>query len=953
MKPKKLYIIDFMAMAFRNFHAFSRNPLTTSNGFPTSSIFGSSQFLLKLLKEEKPDYILAACDTPDKNFRHAMYEAYKANRSEMPEDLSKQLPPLFRLLECLNIKLYRSPGFEADDIIGSICSQWANDELQIYIVSGDKDFMQLINDNVKLYAPKKAGKIEIIDDKGVEDYFGVLPHKVIDVLALMGDSVDNVPGVAGIGAKGAAKLLNKFESLEDLYSNLDSLPKNKQKENLVASKDMAFLSKELVTIKKDMELEVELKDLAISPEASMANDELHTFFKDMEFNALVQKTAALIEKQKAPAEDATGSFTPRKIEDTFISGEPKPAATSQNSTKQNTDAKSADEETPKSKFHTKFEICQTPESIEKLLKELASVPIVAFDTETTGLDIVTDRPIGISFSTEQGSGFYIPLDAKHLKDTSVEQVISWVKDFFESSPKQQRIAHNLKFDLQMLWNLGIEPVGEFEDTMLQAFIIDSSKMRYGIDSLSAEYLGLEKIKTSDLIGKKGQISMLDVDLDTLAEYACEDTDCCLRLFLLFDPMLTNRNLQSVYKELERPLLPILAAMERRGIFVNAGELDQISSELAVKIEALQKEITELAGEEFNINSTKQLREVIFEKLKIHEKLGITKIKKNKSGYSTDVSVLEKLSGHRLPAAILEYRSFAKLKNTYVDTLPQLIHPETNRIHTSFHQTGTATGRLSSSGPNLQNIPIRSSQGKEIRKAFQAEESDHVIISADYSQVELRMLAHMSGDENLIESFKSGEDIHTATAAKMFHKSAAEVTPLDRSNAKAINFGIMYGMGPRRLSQQTGVSLSEAKEFIEAYFGGFPKVKGFLDTIVDKAREAGYSETISGRRRPISGLDDSNGMTRSAAENMAKNSPIQGSAADLIKAAMIKLTDNLASSTLRAKLLLQVHDELVLECPRNEVEDLYPILRSSMEEALSLTVPLKVEMGEGNNWLEAH
>jgi DNA polymerase-1 len=938
MTKKRLIIIDFMAMAFRNFHAFSRNPLSTSSGFPTSSIFGSSQFLLKILNEESPDYIVAACDSPEATFRHKMYDQYKANRKEMPEDLSKQLPALFKMLESMNIKLYKTPGFEADDIIGTMCKQWANDDLEIYIVSGDKDLMQLVNENVLLYAPKKAGRIDKVKPEGVVDYFGVKPDQVIDVQSLIGDSVDNVPGVPGIGAKGAAKLINEFGSLDNIYENLDNVANKRQHTSLIENKEIAYLSKELVTLKTDMDISITLDELKVNPKESVANENLLSFFKEMEFRALITKTAKLLDSS---GESSTASSKEEKSKE-----KPKAGAESEVKNEIKFDAKTA-------YGKRDYKLSNTKEKIEEVLSLIQNAEVVAFDTETTGLDIVNSYPIGVSFSIKSSEGYYIPLHDEHLEGVSKEEAISLVKTFFETS-KAKKVAHNTKFDIQMLWNIGIDSVGPFEDTMLQAFVLNSSRMKFGIDSLCEEYLGLTKIPTTDLLGKKKDgKTMLDVELPVLSEYACEDVDCCFRLYEMFTPMIIHKKLTEVYNDIECPLIPVLAKMERRGIFVDSNDLKEISEKLGVIAERLKKEVHEIAGQEFNLNSTQQLREIIFEKLKIHDELGITRIKKTKSGFSTDQSVLEKLSEHRLPAAILEYRTVAKLKNTYVDALPELVNPKSGRIHTCFHQTGAATGRLSSSGPNLQNIPIRSTMGKEIRKAFKAEEGDHIIISADYSQIELRILAHVSSDQALIDAFKSGLDIHKATAATMFHKETDEVSSNDRSNAKAINYGIMYGMGPRRLSQTTGASMKEAKEFIEAYFSGFPNIKNYLQDTVEFAREHEYSKTITGRRRPINGLDDSNGMVKSAAENASKNSPIQGSAADLIKVAMVKLDKLLEESGLSCKMLLQVHDELVFECPKDEIDKVIPLIKSTMEEAMDLNVPIEVDIGSGHNWLEAH
>jgi DNA polymerase-1 len=588
-----------------------------------------------------------------------------------------------------------------------------------------------------------------------------------------------------------------------------------------------------------------------------------------------------------------------------------------------------------------YRCANSPDLFTELLGELTACDRFSFDTETTGLDIVTDTPIGISVSTKVNTGWYVPLIEKHLDGLEAKMVVEKLRPIF-ANPKKLKVAHNLKFDLQMLSQIDLPVAAPFGDTMIAAYVYDSSG-RFGLDACSEKFLGITKIPTSELIGRKGEISMKDVPLDKLTYYAAEDADCCLQLDTYFRPIIERENLSNVYWEIDMPLVPILARMERAGFYLDAGELARISDLLQETGKKLESEIYTLAGETFNINSTRQLQAIIFEKLKIHEELGLRRIKKTKSGYSTDVSVLEQLSEHQLPKKILEYRTVMKLKNTYVDTLPQLINPKSNRIHTSFHQTGAQTGRLSSSDPNLQNIPIRSEMGKEIRRAFRA----------DYSQIELRLLAHLSEDANLIAAFHSGEDIHRATAATMFRLELSAVGAEERNRAKAINYGLIYGMGPQRLARITGVSFKEAKAFIDAYFAGFPGIRHYIDSAIDFAKANGFSRTLTGRRRKIDGLDESQGLTAVNAQNVAVNSPIQGSAADLIKIAMAKIQNRLDESKLKAKMLLQVHDELVFECPNSELKSLEAIVKDAMEHAMNLRVPLVVEIGHGRNWLEAH
>jgi DNA polymerase-1 len=936
--PKKLFIIDAMAMAFRNFHAFGQRPLMTSSGIHTSAVFGSALFMTKLLEDEKPDMVIVATDSKEKTFRHDIYPAYKANRTEMPADLADQLPYFFELFAAMGIPVLRQPGMEADDLIGSICRKFADVGTHCYIVSGDKDFMQLVNDRVSIYAPKKNEPALIVSYDGVREKFGCKPDQVIDVLALIGDTSDNVPGVHGIGDKGAAKLIGDFHTLEGIYANIDEIKNNKLKNALTADKDNAFLSRTLVTIKIDIPLDVSSEEMKLNPDA-LANEKLLDLFTRMEFRGLTNriKDKLLAPSQASQSED-TKSLTPL---DRAIALESAASQSPENS------------ESSAAKLGTSYIIANSPELVMRLAQELRDAMVFSFDTETTGLDRISDVPIGISISTKSGSGWYVPLLPKHLTSwTTPEFIKEQLAPAFADSNKL-KIAHNLKFDLQMFRNAGILIKGPFGDTMLASYVLNPLSKEHGLDFRAMESLQFKKIPTTALMGPKYETPMADVPLETLSIYACEDADIVFRLNERYTELLRECGLTSVYEKIEIPLVPVLASMEQAGVYIDADALSEISMKLDKRAKELEQVVYAEAGETFNINSPKQLQVILFEKLALHQKLGLTRIKKTKTGFSTDVSVLESMDEHPLPRAILEFRTVTKLKNTYVDALPQLMNPKSGRIHTNFHQTGTSTGRLSSSDPNLQNIPIRKEAGREIRKAFTASAPDRLIISADYSQIELRLLAHIADDEGLKSAFASGQDIHTATACRIFGVTADQVTPDLRSNAKAINFGIIYGMGPQRLARDTGVSMSEAKTFIEKYFDGFPRIRAYIESAKAKARDTGYSVTMTGRRRPIPEIHSKDRGVMINGENMAVNSPIQGSAADLVKLAMIETQQRLEASGLDAQMLLQVHDELVFECHDSDKHAVMTLVKDAMEHAMTLSVPLKVEIGAGKNWLEAH
>lgn len=944
---KRLFIIDAMAMAFRNFHAFGQRPLQTSSGQPTSAVYGSSQFMIKLIEDEKPDYLVVATDSPErKTFRHELYSAYKANRKDMPAELAAQLPDFFALFKAMNIPVLRDPSVEADDIIGSLAKKFAGPGLDCFIVSGDKDFMQLVSPSISIYAPKKSEQAQIVSYDEVFEKFGCSPEQVVDVLAIIGDTSDNVPGVHGIGEKGAAKLIQEYHSLDGIYQNLDNIANLRLRNALASAKEQAYLSQKLITIKTDFPIDVSLSDMELDPNKAVANEELLELFTKLEFRGLISKTHQKLHGS-SPQASALLSMPAPKAAPAFAA-----PATVLNSSADSL-ATALDEISSQEKYGKSYLTANTPELLMRCAQELQGAEYFSFDTETTGLDRIADTVIGISVSTKPQTGWYIPLLQNHLEGWLTKDfILQTLSPIFLNSEKL-KIAHNLKFDLQMFKNSGIAISGPFGDTMLQSYILNPYSKEHGLDLCAWEMLKFKKIPTSELMGTNFARSMAEVPLDQLATYACEDADIVLRLHNHYKPLLKEKNLDSVYETIEAPLAPILANMEQRGIYIDSTALADISMKLDQRAKELELIVYREAGEEFNMNSTKQLQTILFEKLKIHEKLGLTKLKKTKTGFSTDVTVLESLAEHPLPKAMLEYRLVSKLKSTYVDTLPQLIHPKTGRLHTHFHQTGTTTGRLSSSDPNLQNIPIRTAEGREIRKAFCASSPDRLLVSADYSQVELRILAHITGDEGLKDAFRSGLDIHTATAMKIFGLTKEQVTPDDRSHAKAINFGIIYGMGPQRLSRETGVSMAEAKGFIERYFAGFPGIRTYIENAKKSARDLGYSVTITGRRRPIPELQSRDRAVMVNGENMAVNSPIQGSAADLVKLAMIATEKELALRKMDAMLLLQVHDELVFECKASDAEELKAVVRKAMEEAMDLSVPIKVEVGSGFSWLEAH
>ena len=892
-KAKSLYLIDGSSYIFRAYFGI-RQFLSTSTGFPTNALYGFIHMLQKVVKDEKPDYLAVAFDSKEKTFRHKMYEDYKANRDAPPEDLGKQFPYFEPLVQAYNIHSVRVPGYEADDIIGTLAKKGAEEGFKVVIVSGDKDMMQLIGPNIYMLDTMK-NKWFGVDE--VEEKFGVTPDKVVDVMGLMGDSSDHIPGVRGVGPKTASELIRKFGSMYELYERIDEVDKAKLKEKLVKDREMALLSRDLVTINKSMELSGGLEDMKFK---SPDNSELRKLFSEFEFSSLLRELG----------DDPEVSF-------------------------------------PETKSH--YETILTEVDLERWVEKIKESKIFALDLETTNLHPVKARVVGISLSCEAGVACYIPLAHRYLgvpDQLDLDWVLTKLKPLLED-PKLKKVGQNIKYDLIVLMNEGISLRGVAFDTMLASYILSPSGRRHNMDDMARDYLAHTTIKYKEVVGTGSkEVRFDEVDIERATEYAAEDADITWQLYEKLSSLLHGDDLKLLL-ELELPLIEVLAKMERHGMQVDRNHLKKLSQLIQQKLEEQQKEIYLLADEEFNINSPKQLSVILF------EKLGLPVIKKTKNGYSTDVSVLEQLaSEHDLPDVILTYRQLGKLKSTYIDALQDDIFTKTGRVHTSFNQTVAATGRLSSSNPNLQNIPIRTEMGREIRKAFTVERNNY-LLSADYSQVELRVLAHLSEDEALIDAFQMGEDIHTRTACEIFGTSPERLDAEARRMAKAVNFGIVYGLSPFGLSKQLKIYPKDAKKFIDQYFALYKTVKTYMEETVAQAKEVGYTTTIMNRKRYLPDLKSQNRQVRESAERIAINSPVQGSAADLIKLAMIKLTEQIRKKKLKSRMILQVHDELLFECLDEEEQEMRALVKKEMELVMPLKVPLVVDIGWGKNWNTAH
>lgn len=903
-KRKNLFLIDGYAMLYRSHFAFIRNPLMTRQGLPTSALFGFSNQILNLVKKEKPDYIAAVFDTPKKTFRHEKFPEYKATREKMPDELREQLPHLWNLLNAMQITTLSKPGFEADDIIGTLAKWGTEHELDVYIVSGDKDFMQLINDHTFLYnSVGRNLETQIIGREGVIEKWGVPPEKMIDLMGLMGDASDNIPGVAGVGKVSAKKLILEYDTLEASLDNAEKVSNKRVREGLLNNRDNAILSKELVTIDINVELDCEMNELKRS---EFDIDALSELFKQFEFSGLLKQLP---------------NFQIETIPEIIESSKD-------------------------------YITIINEKDLKSFINSIDSSKPLSLDLETTSIDPMLAEIVGFSFSMETDKGYYIPIRYKeksknNFGDDDLQSVLSLLKPILENE-KIIKIGQNIKYDALILKRFGINVNGIGFDTMLAAHLLNPEARSYKIDNLSLEYLNYRMVPIEELIGTgRNQITMDEVELEKASFYAVEDADVTLQLYEILKKKLNENGLTDYYEQIEIPLIKVLMDMEKDGAFVDEELLKSMSDELGKKLDTLIIDIYKEAGMEFNINSTQQLANILFD-IK-----GLRKIKKR----STAEEVLKQLvMEDDLPGLMLEYRKYNKLKNTYLDPFPELINPTTKRIHSSFNQTVTATGRLSSQNPNFQNIPIRSDVGREMRKAFRPQENGWKILSADYSQIELRIMAHLSKDPELIKAFENNEDIHARTASSVFGVPIADVLPEMRRTAKIVNFGIMYGAGPFRMSNELGIPRSEAQAIIDVYFKQYSGIQNYIDDTLEQARSKKYVETILGRRRPVWDIDNDNHIRREAAKRMAINMPIQGTAAEMIKKAMISIHHNIHSGKSeynKAKMILQVHDELLFEVPEHQVEALTKMVVFEMENALPLSVPIIVDCGVGNSWFEAH
>jgi len=946
---KRLFLLDAFALIFRGYYAFIKNPRINSKGMDTSAILGFTNSLLDVIKREKPDLLAVCFDRGGSVARTEAFSEYKANRLETPEAIKIAVPIIENILKAMKIPAVVLAGYEADDIIGTLAKKAEKEGYQTFMVTPDKDFAQLVSENIFMYRPRFGGGYETWGIPEVQEKFGVKnPEQVIDFLGMMGDSADNIPGLPGVGEKTAKKFLAQYGSMENLLENTADL-KGKMKEKVEAAKELGILSKELATIMLDVPVDFHEESFKMSMPDIEATKEI---FTDLEFRRLTEnfvKTFSIatnsedivnqdnqkIANSKAsatkPQGDHNGQFdlfatpgTGNVSEEESIQGYKTIATTS----------------------HF-YQHVDTPISRKLLLKKLQQQTSVCFDTETTGLKALEVELIGISFSWEIGKGYYVSFPDDQIE---TKAVLEEFRSFFENT-SIEKIGHNLKYDIKVLSNYGMPVKGNLFDTMIAHYLINPD-MRHGMDILAETYLNYQPVSITKLIGKKGknQLSMRDVPIKDQTEYAVEDADITLQLKKHFIEELKKGNVIKLFNEIELPLVSVLTAMEIEGINLNTDFLKELSIHLTDDINRLEKTIFEQAGEEFNIASPKQLGIVLFENMKL-----VDKPKKTKTGqYSTAEDVLSNLSkDHTIIANVLEYRQFKKLQSTYVDALPNEINPNTGRVHTAYAQAVAATGRLSSTNPNLQNIPIRTERGKQVRKAFIPRDQNHVLLAADYSQIELRIIAALSEEETMIEAFKNGEDIHASTAAKVFNVPLSEVTREQRSNAKTVNFGIIYGVSAFGLSNQTDLTRKESKELIDLYYETYPKLKNYMSAQVDFARDNGYVETVLQRRRYLKDINSRNAIVRGAAERNAVNAPIQGSAADIIKIAMINIFKRFEKEGFKSKMLLQVHDELVFDAHKDELEIIKPIIKYEMEHAFEMIVPLDVEMGIGENWLEAH
>jgi DNA polymerase-1 len=941
---KRLFLLDAFALIFRGYYAFIKNPRINSKGMDTSAILGFTNSLLDVIKREKPDLLAVCFDRGGSVARTEAFSEYKANRQETPEAIKIAVPIIENILKAMKIPAVVLAGYEADDIIGTLAKKAEKEGYHTFMVTPDKDFAQLVTENIFMYRPRFGGGYETWGIPEVQEKFGVeRPEQVIDFLGMMGDSVDNIPGLPGVGEKTAKKFLAQYGSMENLFENTADL-KGKMKEKVEASKDLGILSKKLATIMLDVPVDFQEEHFKMCMPDINATKEI---FNELEFRRLTDnfvKTFTIATDVSSTETSETTKHTISKPQEN-LNGQFDLFATPGSGNVSEEESIQGYKTIANSNHF--YQHINTPLSRKLLLKKLQQQSSVCFDTETTGLKALEVELIGISFSWETGKGYYVSFPDDQSETLAV---LEEFRSFFENK-SIEKIGHNLKYDIKVLSNYGMPVKGPLFDTMIAHYLINPD-MRHGMDILAETYLNYQPVSITKLIGKKGknQLSMRDIPLNDQTEYAVEDADITLQLKKHFIEELKKGNVIKLFNEIELPLVSVLTAMEIEGINLNTNFLNELSIKLTNDINRLEKTIFDQAGEEFNIASPKQLGVVLFENMKL-----VDKPKKTKTGqYSTAEDVLSNLSkDHEIIANVLEYRQFKKLQSTYVDALPNEINPNTGRVHTAYAQAVAATGRLSSTNPNLQNIPIRTERGKQVRKAFIPRDENYVLLAADYSQIELRIIAALSEEETMIEAFKNGEDIHASTAAKVFNVPLSEVTREQRSNAKTVNFGIVYGVSAFGLSNQTDLTRKESKELIDLYYETYPKLKNYMSAQVDFARDNGYVETVLQRRRYLKDINSRNAIVRGAAERNAVNAPIQGSAADIIKIAMIKIFKRFEKEGFKSKMLLQVHDELVFDAHKDELEIIKPIIKYEMEHAFEMIVPLDVEMGIGENWLEAH
>jgi len=924
----RLFLLDAYALIYRSYFAFINAPRVNSKGLNTSTMLGFVNTLDQLIKNEKPTHIAIAFDMKGPTFRHDMFPAYKAQREEMPEDIRKAIPYIRDIIKGYNIPIIEKEGFEADDVIGTLAKTAEKEGFQVFMVTPDKDYAQLVSENIFMYKPKRMGnEMEILGIEQVCEKFEITnPLQVIDVLGLMGDTSDNIPGCPGVGPKTAMKLVSEFGSIEGVYQNINKL-KGKQKESLEQFEEQVRMSRTLATIILDVPVEFNQEDLIMCDPDYV---HLRDIFTELEFRALAERILPASTKTVAPPKP-----TPEFEQGTLFS---LPEQTQTETVSIHDDIRST--------THL-YHLINNEEQIKDLVSKLGKQPAFCFDTETTGLDPHSDKLVGLSFCFKPGEAYYIPVPTDQDKAIATVQLFKTVF----ANENILKIGQNMKFDILFLSGYGIEVKGNYFDTMVAHYLIQP-ELRHNLDYLSEIYLGYKKVATEELIGKNGknQLNMRQVDLEQIKEYACEDADITFQLMPLLDAELEKATVKNLFTDVEMPLLKVLVQMELAGLRIDPKVLDDYAVSLRAQIVELENNIIELAGEHFNISSPKQLGYILFDKLLLDPKAKKTKTKQYSTGEEILVNLQDK---HPIINMILEHRGLKKLLSTYVEALPKLINPKTGKIHSSFNQTIAATGRLSSTNPNLQNIPIRTENGREIRKAFIPSDDDHTFLSADYSQIELRIMAAVSGDEVMTTAFSHGEDIHAATASKIFGIPIEEVTSDMRRKAKTANFGILYGISAFGLAQRLNIPRGEAKQLIDDYFANFSMVKDYMDSQLVLARERGYVETIMGRKRYLADINSANGSVRAFAERNAINAPIQGSAADIIKVAMININKRFNEKGFQSKMILQVHDELNFDVLKTELEEVKKVVKYEMENAVKLAVPLDVEMDAAENWLLAH